>query len=161
MRMDAARRHHLRFLGSIALGAGVAVLLVWFVWFSPGAESRRALGDARDLWESREPSSYAYDYFYCGGMCASCPVHVTVTDGVVVDAVRSGEGCTTDVRDAPTIEDVFDIAADHRPGLLDRSSTVSYDPRWGFPTAISFTCPPRTMDCGGGWSVQGFEVLAE
>ena len=159
--MDAGTRHDLRLVGSIVLGAVVVGLLLWWVWLSPGALSRRALHDARDLWESREPSSYAYDYFYCGGMCASCPVHVTVTDGVVVDAVRSGEGCTTDVRDAPTIEDVFDIAADHRPGLLDRSSTVSYDPRWGFPTAISFTCPPRTMDCGGGWSVQGFEVLAE
>lgn len=160
--MNADRRRVQKVSGTVLAACSVVGLLVWFIWFSPGGQSRRELDHARELWEARQPSSYAFDYFYCGGMCAYCPVHVTVTAGVVVDAVMSGEGCDGgSVSDAPTIEDMFEVAADHRPGLLDRSSSATYDPRWGFPALVEFSCPPDTMDCGGGWSVSHFEVLAE
>ena len=158
--MSAASRRDLRVLSAVLAGLLVLGLVAWFVWLSPGAQSRRELTEARDLWESQEPASYSFDYFHCGGMCAFCPVHVTVADGAVVDAVRSGEGCTEGpVDDAPTIEDVFATADAHRPSLLDRSSSVSYDDVWGFPESISFTCPPDTTDCGGGWTVSHFEVI--
>ncbi|HEY0643037.1 MAG TPA: DUF6174 domain-containing protein [Nocardioides sp.] len=160
--MDTDNRQDLKVLGAIVLGCAVVAALVWLVWLSPGAAARRDLGDARDRWEAHEPSSYAFDYFYCGGMCAYCPVHVTVTDGVVTDAVMSGDACDGGpVQDAPTMEDMFDVAADHHAGLFDHSSSATYDREWGYPTLVQLTCPPGTMDCGGGWSVTGFEVIAQ
>jgi anaerobic selenocysteine-containing dehydrogenase len=159
--MTVVSRRDRRSLSLALAGLLVLVLLAWVFWFSAAAHARRDLSRARDLWESREPSSYSFDYFYCGGMCGFCPVHVTVTDGAVERATISDEGCSVGaVDDAPTIEDVFDIAADNGPGLVDRSSSVSYDARWGFPSAISFTCPPDTSDCGGGWTVSGFRDLS-
>ena len=160
--MEAATdtRRDLKVLSTVAAALVLLGVTVWLAWSSPWAQSGRELEQARDRWDAREPSSYAFDYFHCGGMCGFCPVQVTVVDGAVVKATRSGDGCTGGVADdAPTIEDVFVIAADNRPGLFDRSSTVSYDPQWGFPTEIHYTCPSDTSDCGGGWSVSGFRDL--
>jgi hypothetical protein len=160
--MDLRGRSRLQAVGLVAAGLAVVALAVAWFLLSPAGVARRDLHDARATWTAQEPSSYAFDYFYCGGMCALCLVHVTVTDGVVVDAVRTGQGCSGGVvRDAPTIEDMFEVAADHQPGPFARSATVTYDPTWGFPVLVQLTCPPDTMDCGGGWEVRDFEVLAE
>jgi hypothetical protein len=159
--MTADSRRDLKVAGALLAACSVVGLLVWLVWFSAWGQSRRELDHARELWESREPSSYAFDYFHCGGMCAYCPVHVTVTSGVVVDAVRTGEACDGgEVDDAPTIDDLLDLAGQHGPAPF-RDASTSYDAEWGFPLVVQERCPPGTMDCGSSWSVSHFEVLAE
>jgi hypothetical protein len=154
-------RQALEVVGALVLGCAVVGLLVWLVWFSPDGQSRRELGRARDTWESRAPSSYAFDYVHCGGMCAYCPVRVTVVDGVVGDAVRTGDGCVGGaVQDAPTIDDLLDVAGQHRRTFF-RDASVTYDARWGYPTLVVERCPDGWNDCGSSWVVSGFEVLAE
>ena len=158
--MDASRRRELQVLTAVAAAIVVVAAAVWAIWLSPAAQSRRELEQARERWESREPSSYSFDYFYCGGMCGFCPVHVTVEDGAVVQAGISDDGCSGGpVEGAPTIEDVFETADQNRPGLFDRTSSVTYDSQWGFPATITFTCPSDISDCGGGWSVSHFRDL--
>ena len=140
----------------VVLLALVAVV-VSGAWFVRGLSAERR--DARARWEEREPTAYSFTYGYCGGMCASCPERITVRDGRVVDAVAQEPDCgDPDPAHALTIEDLFEIAEDHQPRPFGRTS-VSYDDRWGFPSAISFTCGEGVTDCGGGWSVRDFTVV--
>ena len=134
----------------------VAGLAAW--WFSSDTHARHV---AEDLWESREPASYAFDYSHCGGMCAQCTLRITVTDGRVSGVVRRDTTCSDyQVHAAPTIEEVFDQVGADQMGMFTDSSTVTYDPVWGFPSAASMTCGPGSSDCGSGYSVRDFEVLA-
>ncbi len=141
----------------------VLVLLVTAVaagvWFAHGLSSERREAQAR--WGERGPTSYSYSYFYCGGMCANCPVRVTVHDGVVASATVENPQCDDpDPADVLTIADLFAIAAEHQPGPFSNNTSISYDDHWGFPTFIRFTCDEGVSDCGGGWSVADFEVLS-
>ena len=144
---------------ALAVAFGVAVLGV--LWFLSDARAARVAHDeALDRWDEREPAAYTFVYGHCSGMCASCPVRITVRDGAVTEAVVSGKGCAqVDEQAAPTIEHVFAVAERHRPGLFGDSSSITYDPHWGFPSHISVTCGPDTADCGSAWSVSDFEDL--
>lgn len=129
------------------------------VWFVHGLSAERR--EAQVRWDEREPTAYAYSSFYCGGMCADCPVRVTVRDGVVTEATVENPQCDDpELADALKIEDLFAIAADHQPWPFSDRTSISYDDEWGFPTRILFTCDEGTMDCGGGWSVSDFEDLS-
>ena len=161
--MDTDDRQNGRALGAVLLGCAVLATSVWLVWLSPGAAARRALDDARDVWEAHEPTAYSFVYSKCLGMCLECPQLITVRDGVVTDAAAWGqEGCgQPDVHHAPTVEDVFAVAEERRPGLLpeDITTTIRYDRDWGFPVSIHLECPDGYLDCGGGWSVSRFTSL--
>ena len=147
------------------LALGCVALLVggWFV-VSGGLVAGGERRDALARWEAHEPAAYAFVYGYCSGMCASCPLRVTVRDNVVVEAVLvevdSDDGCSApEKRSAPTIEDVFEIAEEHQPHLFN-DTTITYDDEWGFPTSIEVRCGEGTADCGSGWSVRDFAVLS-
>jgi hypothetical protein len=148
------RRSHVPVL--VALAAVVAAA----VWWVRGAAAERR--EAQERWDAREPTAYSYTYGYCGGMCASCPVQVTVRDGKVTDTAVDEHQCgAPDPGHTTTIEDLFAIADDREPWPwpFPSRTTISYDERWGFPASIHFTCGPDTTDCGGGWSVSDFTVL--
>jgi Family of unknown function (DUF6174) len=148
-----------------ARGAGIAatgVAALGLLWVLSDA---RAAGAAHDQalarWEVREPQAYSFVYGHCSGVCAPCPVRITVRDGEVTDTVVRGEGCGRPaVEHAPTIEDVFAVAERRRTGVLDAlddaSTSITYDPEWGFPSRITVTCPGP--DCNAGWSVTEFDV---
>lgn len=134
------------------------VLLAGGTWFVRSLSAERRAAEAR--WEERGPSSYAYTVSYCGGMCASCPVRVTVRDGAVVDAVAEEPGCTApDPADALTVEDLFDAAGNADQWLSSGSTTITYDARWGFPRLIETTCGEGTSDCGSSLSAADFTPL--
>jgi hypothetical protein len=137
---------------------GLVVVAVGGLWFVHGLSSERR--EAQALWEQREPAAYSFVYGYCGGMCANCPVAITVRDGAAIEVTVDNPECSApDPAHAPTVEDLFVIAADHQPWPFDDSTTISYDGQWGFPTTISFTCEEGVSDCGGGWSVTDFQVI--
>ena len=140
-------------LSSVGLALVLGTLLVVVL------TGRAAHNDGLARWEAREPAAYAFTYQTCGGMCASCPIRITVRARVVDTAVVQSDQCG---REAPrlTIEDVFAIES-RESGWFGRSATVAHDPVWGFPTSISTTCPEGTSDCGSSWAVSDFEVLEE
>ncbi|CAM3579787.1 DUF6174 domain-containing protein [Nocardioides zeicaulis] len=141
----------------LAVMAALVVLAcgTWLV-LSRSAERRAA----EDLWESRQPASYSYTLSSCSGMCTYCPVRVTVRDGAVVDAVATEAGCDDpDPADVRTVDDLFDVAAHADPWLSSGSTTITYDPRWGFPTMIETSCGGGTVDCGSGISMGDFTPL--
>ena len=121
------------------------------------------LDDARARWEQLEPRAYSFVYGHCNGMCAFCPVEVTVEDGSVTAASSAvhDPGCSDPVPDeAPTIDDLFTVAEDQQPWPFGATTTtIAYDPEWAFPTSIDVECGEGTSDCGSGWSVSGFRVL--
>ncbi|WP_414689948.1 DUF6174 domain-containing protein [Nocardioides sp.] len=95
-------------------------------------------------------------------MACACtaPSRVTVRDGEVVEAVTRGAGCGQSAAEhAPTIEGVFEVAADNRPGFFDDDVDVEivYDHRRGFPLRIDVTCGQGSADCGSAWRVEDFE----
>jgi len=134
------------------------VVVLGAAWFVHSLSAERNAAQAR--WERQEPSAYAFVYGHCSGMCASCPVHVTVRGGTVTEATVREPGCGTPALEfVPTIEDVFTVAEDHQPWPFSDSTTIDYDPVWGFPRSITHTCGEDTADCGSGWSVRDFEVI--
>ena len=134
----------------------VAGLNAW--WLSSDTYEQR---EAKRLWDSQEPASYAFDYAHCGGMCAQCTLRITVAAGRVTDVVRRHSTCSDyEVGIAPTIDEVFDLVGGDRAGLFTGSSSARFDPDWGFPSSASMTCGPGTADCGSSYSVSDFEVLA-
>ena len=140
------------------LGVCVALLGLWLT--SDARAERKALGDARSLWEEQQPRAYEFDYGYCGGMCALCLMHVTVVDGRVADAVGREGQCSSYALDrAPTVEDVFEMVEGDRSAPMTDRIEVHYDPTWGFPASVSVSCPPGTSDCGAGYRITGFHVV--
>jgi hypothetical protein len=143
----------------LAVLLGLVVVAFGALWFVHGLSADRR--DAQARWEEREPAAYSFSYGYCGGMCANCPVRLTVRDGEVTEATVDNPDCSAPaLAYAPTIEDLFEIAEDHQPWPIGGSTSISYDDHWGFPTSIRFTCDEGVSDCGGGWSVSDFEVLS-
>ena len=63
--------------------------------FGHGDRADRA---AHRLWDSKEPAAYSFDYAACSGMCQLCPVHVTVRDGSVAEAVAQLRKAGLDTR---------------------------------------------------------------
>ncbi len=148
----------------VALAIVVAVLATaWVLVLDDVVAAGRAHDRAMSRWAAAEPASYSFVYSECLGMCMECPQVITVSDGRVTDAVvRGGSGCgQPNPANAPTIEDVLAIADERLPGVLpDRiTTTVAYDPDWGFPASIDIDCPDGYLDCGGGWSVSEFRVI--
>ena len=153
----------------VALAAAVALLAAgWVLVLDDVVAAGRAHERGLARWEAADVASYSFVYAKCLGMCMECPQHITVRDGVVTAAVvrdsatRGTSGCgRPNPQYAPTIEDIFVIADERRPGLVPTriTTTVTYDQRWGFPTSIDVDCPDGYLDCGGGWSVRVFEVL--
>ncbi|GAA4700679.1 DUF6174 domain-containing protein [Nocardioides conyzicola] len=116
----------------------------------------RAHGSAQRLWESREPTTYSFDYTACSGMCEPCHAHITVTDGEVT-SVAGGGGCRGLDRDsAPTIDTIFEMEERDRSAEMTDSFEIRYDPTWGFPASVVLHCPPETSDCGTSYEVTGF-----
>jgi hypothetical protein len=157
--MDDGTRSTVKVLGAIALAVCVVGLgILWY--FSDGQVAGRAHDEALARWESKEPAAYSFTYRYCGGMCADCPIQVTVRDGVVAEVTRGSDSCWGEP-EGLTVEDLFDLESRARSGWFGDASTADYDPTWGFPSSISKTCAEGTSDCGGGWSISDFKVVAE
>jgi hypothetical protein len=137
----------------------LAIAALGALWLtSEGRADARAHDDARARWESRQPETYSFEYSYCSGMCAACTSRITVRRGQVTDVVSREEGCTLDLRSAPTIETIFRQEEHVRTAPMTHSFTVRYDPVWGFPASVSTECPPDTSDCGTGLSVSNFRT---
>ena len=147
----------------IALAVVVALVGAGWVLALDVVAAGRAHDRGLSRWEAAEPASYSFVYAECGGMCMECPDLITVRDGVVTDVVGKGDGgCgRTNPRHAPTMEDIFVIADEQRPGVLPEriTTTITYDEEWGFPTSIDIDCPEGYLDCGGGWWVTDFEFI--
>ena len=155
--MDDGPRSTGKVLGAIALAVCVVALgILWY--FSDGQVAGRAHDEALARWESKEPAAYSFTYRYCGGMCADCPIQVTVRDGVVADVTRGSDSCWGEP-EGLTVEDLFDVESRERAVWFADRSSVSFDPVWGFPAVISTTCDPGTSDCGASWVIGDFEVL--
>ena len=89
-------------------------------------------------------------------------------DGLPSDELLAGEDAVVDAPLRIALEQagfrrqgthVFAVAEDHQPWPLGDSTTIEYDPVWGFPRSITYTCGEDTADCGSGWSVRDFEVI--
>ena len=153
MRMALRSAPAARLVVIVVLGVVALVAVRLFL----GAER----SEARERWDEREPAAYTYVYGHCSGMCASCPVQITVRDGEVTGATVDDPGCSAPELDfAPTVEDLFAIAGDHQPWPFSDRTEIDYDPFWGFPRYISTTCGEDTSDCGEGWSAHDFEALS-
>ena len=138
----------------LLVGAGV-LALVWLVSgvLSPVVAHQQA--EAR--WEAKEPAAYSFEYHYCSGMCASCDIRVTVENGTITNAVWKGPCSEQDIDRAPTVENVFDMAAGDR---FAPDFEVRYDPVWGFPASVSTRCGGQSIDCGTGYGVSDFRVVS-
>lgn len=147
---------------AVGTAAGVAALglvLLGALWyFSDSQAAKRAHDDAKELWESKEPTSYSFDYLSCSGMCAPCTFRVTVRNGEVIEVeVVEGE-CPFDPDGPPTVEALFAFAEAERSAPETASFRIEYDPIWGFPEYFNATCAGNTPDCGTGLNVSNFEV---
>lgn len=141
--------------------AGVVLGLMLFgvLWVFPhfwGADADH--DDALALWESKEPAAYSFTFAHCSGMCASCPIQVTVRDGEVTEATTTGRGCSTGTDAGPTIEDVFAMEEADRDAATTDSFEITYDPTWGFPASVVIRCPDGWSDCGTGYEVNNFRA---
>jgi len=132
---------------------GFVGLVVVFIWRA-GADGREQ-DAARQLWESREPESYAFTYETCEGMCSPCPWRVSVKDGRAVEVTSNQRRCKMPVEQAFTIEDLFDKLSYYRRA---REFGVSYDKRCGFPVRAYNHCGPGTDDCGSAFEISAFAV---
>lgn len=142
-----------------AVGVTVAVSLVALWWTSDSQEADRAQDRARSLWESREPAAYSFGYGECSGMCADCPLRVTVEHGKVTSVADTDGRCPGyGVDDVPTIEGVFTAVEWSRKNLGGRAE-IFYDPTWGFPASAEISCKPGASDCGSGYEVTDFKVV--
>lgn len=134
------------------------LLAAVFVWTHlDDWAAARAHGDAQRLWESREPTSYSFDYTACSGMCETCQAHITVTDGEVTDVVGGGGCRDLDVASAPTIDTIFEMEQQDRAAETTDSFEIRYDPTWGFPASVVLRCPPEWSDCGTSYEVTSFQ----
>lgn len=147
----------------VSLGAvlGVAVLVLGFL-LAPlllkvgGLDAAdREQDSARELWVEQEPDAYAYTWSSCHGMCARCGVRVHVQHGEVVDVERAAD--TPAQSTCPLTE--YETIAQQWDRVDDTSSTsVEYDPDYGFPAAVTTSCGSDTSDCGSSWSISDFTV---
>jgi hypothetical protein len=142
----------------LAAAAAVLAVLMLAAWwyFSDGQQADRAHDAAVAKWESRKPSSYSFDFSYCDGFCAGCRAEITVRDGVARPNVWQGDCLSVDGR-PPKIENIF--ALEERDRADDFGDfEIRYDPYWGFPALVSFTCEDQT-DCGRSYEITDFEAL--
>ena len=123
--------------------------------FGHGDRADRA---AHRLWESKEPAAYSFDYAHCSGMCQSCPLHITVRNGEVTDAVSRQPGCEYAEENAPTIDEVFAMESADRHAPHADSIDITYDRVWGFPASVDIRCPDGWSDCGSGYAITHFRV---
>ncbi len=160
--MDTGNRADLTVLGVVTLALCVLGIGVLWIFFSEGGVARRAHREAVSQWERREPAAYSFDFTSCNGMCASCPLHISVADGDVTGVESlGGNRCSAPEPDAaPTIEDVFALEEGWRTARTTVSFEIRYDEAWGFPATGSFFCPDGYSDCGSGFGVSNFTVLA-
>ena len=159
--MDDGDPSNLKVLGAGILALSlVGVGMLWY--FSEGRVAERAHDDAVARWEAHEPSAYAFTYSACSGMCAECTLRVPVRNGEAVDVVRNRNGCAGFGAGAahPTVEDVFAMEKAARRYESTDSFEIVYNATFGYPESIEINCPYGWSDCGSGYWITDFEVVA-
>lgn len=117
---------------------------------------------AASRWAANQPPMHQFVYQQrCFGFCLPVgPVTVTVADGEIIDPVVEPIALR-----GRTIEQILDITTfSSSPPLttelsLANADTMTYDPAWGFPSAISRPGPPDIFDHEFSSSVHSFVPL--
>jgi hypothetical protein len=149
----------------VAIACTVVLLLALVSWVYVRTHratwaANRAHDRALALWESKEPTSYSYNFASCDGFCAYCPIHVVVRRGAVTEVQSANSNCPeTDRSHAPTIEKAFTWASAYRSQAGIGRVDIRYDPTWGFPASVNAYCEPVASDCGEGFGISDFTVV--
>jgi hypothetical protein len=123
-----------------------------------------ALAQAEALWKQKQPMHYSYQLqpsCFCPPEYTQ-PIAIRVFKGKVqqADLVNSKRPLPADRKeDAKTIEDLFKIIREalERPAA---STTITYDPSYGFPSSISIDVDQMIADEEMYYTVKNFKVAS-
>lgn len=133
------------------------VLLLACSATQPSDDWQEQLDDARDRWEQRGPSSYAYRYTrHC--FCPQLNLRVTVQDDVVT-AIRDLTADTAYA--APYTDFTIPVLFDQVQEFIDQqvdALTVSYDPVIGIPLSVAADPIANAVDDEQGFTITEFAL---
>lgn len=133
---------------------GFALLALAFASCSDAA-GPKSVGEAQELWQSKNLSSYSYIATHqCFCVFGPGPVMVEVAQGHVSRVVNLLNGAEIATGGWYTIDELFD-----RVHFATDPASVTFDPTLGYPTRIEICC--IADDSGSIYTASGLSPAAD